>query len=389
MAIMKFENCHAIAGFPGIGKSTVTKKYAGMKGFKLIDFDSAVFKANMDCTVKEYNLTTGEFEVIDNFAYAYVREIHRIMEAHEKRIRNGECKAIPLFILCSTHSDVLKQLDIQEIPHTIVIPGASVTAKDKYVERLKARYEESVKNGDSEVTQNGNKMALDAVSKNYYTFVNGIRNNCVSKYGCVAVLGDNEYFEDFFITITIGMPHMLCGVENTINATKRERMTRLMDYFDICNFTMGSHGEIIFWSNPLIRSSGDRETIEQIMHTVPRLIRGQSENSAFAGCPYIMLRKDVAQGVLDCLNSAIERLSADGSDIEAFGDNAIHYERLIDALDGLNYLYYGIKQVEVEIEKEREMRKENSSNNTNVLLQYKGGPASCVAVDAADSVKTD
>ena len=386
---MKFENAHVIAGFPGIGKSTVTKKYATVKSFKVIDFDSAVFKANMDCTVKEYNLTTGEFEVIDNFAYAYVREIRRIMEAHEKRIRNGECKAIPLFILCSTHSDVLKQLDIQEIPHTIVIPGASVTAKDKYVERLKARYEESVKNGMDEVTQNGNKMALDAVSKNYYTFVNGIRNNCVSKYGCVAVLGDDEYFEDFFIGLTIDMPFSLFDVEVTINSTKRERMTRLMDHFDICNFTMGSHGEIIFWSNPLIRSSGDREAIQKIMHTVPLLIRGQSENSAFAGCPYIMLRKDVAQGVLDCLNSAIDRLSADGDDIEAFGDNAIHYERLIDALNGFNYLYWGIKKVEAEMEKEREMRKANALNNTNVLLQYKGGPVSCVAVDAVDDVKHD
>ena len=389
MGTMKFENAHVIAGFPGIGKSTVAKKYASMKSFKVIDFDSAVFKANMDCTVKEYNLTTGEFEVIDNFAYAYVREIRRIMEAHEKRIRNGECKAMQLFILCSTHSDVLKQLDIQEIPHTIVIPGASVTAKDKYVERLTARYEESVKNGADEVTQNGNKMALDAVSKNYFTFVNGIRDNCVSKHGCVAVLGDDEYFEDFFITISIGMPHTLCGVENTIHATKREQMTRLMDYFDICNFTMGSHGEIIFWSNPLIRSSGDRETIEKIMHTVPRLIRGQSENSAFAGCPYIMLRKDVAQGILDCLNSAIERLSADGDDIEAFGDNAIQYERLIDALDGLNYLYYGIKKVEAEIEKEHEMWKVNSSNTSNIVSRYKGGPVSCVAVDSDDSVKTE
>ena len=389
MGTMKFENCHVIAGFPGIGKSTVAKKYASMNSFKVIDFDSAVFKANMDCTVKEYNLTTGEFEVIDNFAYAYVREIHRIMEAHEKRIRNGECKAATLFILCSTHTDVLKQLDAHEIPHTIVIPGASVTARDKYVERLKVRYEESVNNGADEVTQNGNRMALDAVSKNYFTFVNGIRNNCVSKYGSVAVLGDDEYFEDFFTTISINMPHTLCGIANTINATKRERMTMLMDYFDICNFTMGSHGEIIFWSNPLIKSSGDRETLEKIMYTVPRLIRGQSENSAFAGCPYIMLRKDVAQGILDCLNSDIERLSADGDDVEAFGDNAIHYERLIDALDGLNYLYYGIKKVEAEIEKEREMRKANSANNTNVLARYKGGPTSFVEVDAANSVKTD
>ena len=388
---MKFENVHVIAGFPGIGKSTVAKKYATKESFKVIDFDSAVFKANMDCTVKEYNLTTGKFEVIDNFAYAYVREIYRIMEAHEKRIKNGECKAVTLFILCSTHTDVLKQLDIHEIPHTIVIPGASVTAKDKYVERLKARYEESVQNGADEVTQNGNKMALDAVSKNYYTFVNGIRNNCISEYGYLAVLGDNEYLEDFFNTLTPGMfPNLLFGVSPSINDNKQDRMKRLMNNFDIHNFTMGSHGEIIFWSDPLVTSSNDRETIEQIMNTVPALIKGQSENSAFAGCPYIMLKKDVAQGVLDCLNSAIAKLSTDGDDIEAFGDNAIHYERLIDALDGLNYLYYGIKQVKAEIEKEREKSRSSPfAFYQSLVSPNKCGPVSCVAVDTADSVKTD
>ena len=45
-----------------------------------------------------------------------------------------------------------------------------------------------------------------------------------------------------------------------------------------------------------------------------------------------------------------------------------------------------IKQVEAEIEKEREMRK--AENKTNVL-RYEAVPVSCVAVDAVDDVKQD
>lgn len=60
------------------------------------------------------------------------------------------------------------------------------------------------------------------------------------------------------------------------------------------------------------------------------------EMHPFEGCNFIALDKEDAQNILDMLNEAITRLESgtrSDNDVEVFGDKAISYERLIDALD--------------------------------------------------------
>lgn len=60
----------------------------------------------------------------------------------------------------------------------------------------------------------------------------------------------------------------------------------------------------------------------------------------FENCDFIALSKEDAENILDMLNSAISRLESgtrNDNDNEVFGDKAISYERLIDALDHTIY----------------------------------------------------
>lgn len=394
----KFEHCHVIAGFPGIGKSTVAKKFADSKNtsFTVVDFDSAMFKANMTCEVKEFNVETGEFDVIDNFAYAYVREIRRIMENHEKKASSNDHKVPVLIILCSTHDTVLEQLHRQEIPHTIVIPGGSVTAKNIYVKRLQDRYEDSVNSNADEVIQNANKRAFEAVQENYYAFVDGIRNNCISQYAQLVVLGDNEYLGDYIHSVTTG--NILGKLFNSMGVSDvgaKDIRKHIFEDPAVSHFTMGSHGEFICWTDAISRELYDRDEILLLVNSLTRASGYQSENSAFAGCPYVMIKKDMARGLLKCLNSAIERLRSgtrDDDDVEVFGDDAIYYERLIDALDGLSYMHYHAKKKKEEKDKEREERRQKEIANAanaaaSPLSVIHGGTISSALINKEDRGK--
>lgn len=58
--------------------------------------------------------------------------------------------------------------------------------------------------------------------------------------------------------------------------------------------------------------------------------------SPFADCDFISLNREDAENILWMLNYAISKLESGNrtdNDVEVFGDKAISYERLIDALD--------------------------------------------------------
>lgn len=60
---------------------------------------------------------------------------------------------------------------------------------------------------------------------------------------------------------------------------------------------------------------------------------------AFNNSDIISMNRKDAENILDMLNEAIDRLGrrTENDDNDVFGDRAISYERLIDALEGLIY----------------------------------------------------
>lgn len=341
----KYEYCHVIAGFPGIGKSTVAREYAENKITRFLDFDSAVFKANnVNHVLKEFDIETGEFVTIDNFPYAYVSEIHRIMEKYEKKAKN-EKNPYKLFIMCSTHDTVLEQLHKMEIPHTIVIPGYSITARDSFVKRLTERYNDSVRTGKPAEIQEANKRALAAVEEHYYEYVADIRDKDISPYAQLVVLGDKEYLNDYVRSVVVGdiVGNLFKSVVSIPHLSPKDVQKALLERDNLFHYMVGSHGEVILYTDPVPRDVYDMPEINTITRALDRVVGFQSENSAFAGSPYVMISKDTARGVIDCCNLAIRKLRSgtrEDDDVEVFGDLALHYERLIDAVDGLNYVYW-------------------------------------------------
>ena len=84
--------------------------------------------------------------------------------------------------------------------------------------------------------------------------------------------------------------------------------------------TVDSHGRVILYSEP------------QMVNEFGITVNGN--NGAYKDCPFVTLDKEDASAVVDICNSF---LPESGDDVEAFGDKAISYERLIDRVDGLYY----------------------------------------------------
>jgi len=367
-----YTKCHVIAGFPGIGKTTVAKKFEESKNsnFIFLDFDSAVFKHNVNyADLKEFNINTGKFETVSSEHYAYVKAIKDIMDGYERGAKDND-KAPKLFIMCSTHTEVRRLLDKFEIPHTIVIPGGSITAYRTYVNRLTARYEASLETDDVAL-QEANKRALDAVEKNYYKFIAEIKDNPISKYAQLVVLADNETLSDYVhSTVTGSVLSCMFNAVGIPHVTNHDVQKALLERDDALHTTMGQHGEVIFWSDPVPGDIIDMPEVNAIVYSLNKILGKQSVNSAFAGCPYVMISKETAQGVIDCCNLAISKLESgarEDNDVEVFGDLALHYERLIDAVDGFSYLHWHAKR------QKEEAAKKNKEDKANLKIVGKDG----------------
>lgn len=100
---------HVVAGFPGVGKSTVTNtgKYITH------DSDSSKFDKK-------------------HFPGNYINHIQKLISIYEA---DGEDKSV--FIFVSTHETVRKALDLHGIKYTLVYPDES--SKSEYLQRYKDR----------------------------------------------------------------------------------------------------------------------------------------------------------------------------------------------------------------------------------------------------------
>ena len=324
----------------------------------------------MNHVLKEFDIENGEFVTIYNFPYVYVSEIRRIMEKYEKKAQN-EKNPYKLYIMCSTHDTVLEQLHKMEIPHTIVIPGYSVTARNSFVERLTERYEDSVKNKMPVEVQEANKRALTAVEEHYYEYVAGIRDNNISQYAQLVFLGDKEYFSDYVKKVVTGniLGNLFQSAAGIPHLSPKDVQKALLEREGLFHYMVGSHGEVILYTDPVPSDIYDMPEISSVAYALDKVVGYQSENSAYAGSPYVMISKDIAQGVIDCCNLAIEKLKSgtrEDDDVEVFGDLALHYERLIDAVDGLSYVYWHANRRKKEAMEEK-ARKDAESKVYNII----------------------
>ena len=369
---MEFKGSFVVCGFPGTGKSYVTRHFAEHPSTQLhfTDFDSAVYK-NSANTAVSYDTRSSTFVADDiNWEVGYVQKLISMMSAYESYYNSTDAKSPRMCFFVSTHDCVRKMLDRYGIKHTIVIPGKSVTAKNEYLRRLKERMDKSSVNASVE-EQEANRRAYEACSNHYDAFVSGIMDTAASEHESIVVLSDTETMMDYVRNImSSGILGSMLGPyigDDTLgynamdySSSKVAKNLLSINATRDLHHTIGQNGEIIMWSNPMKWDEWDKPVLfKTATHALNKVIGRQSSNSAFAGCPYVMISKDDALGLIHWLEMILE-LSDQTAMSELLGKNIVHYERLVDALRGVNYMYQRAEQAKSdEAEKYRALRSED------------------------------